>query len=96
MNRSGLTPSGFFAILLFAVLILGACQGCVIREYREGTTVYRSVGILAGSTVAPFEIEAGKKGDASYRKLTSQGVQNDTTAAIDAAVTAAVRAAKLP
>lgn len=94
--KTGITPLGAVALVLFGVLVIAALQGCVVRTYKEGTTSYKSVSILAGSAVAPFELEAGKKGDASYRKLSSQGVTNETTAAIDAAVSAAVRAAKTP
>lgn len=71
-------------------------SGCVIRTYHEGSTTYRSIAILASGSVAPFTLEAGKIGDPTYRRLDSKGVVNDTNAAIDAAVTAAVRAAKTP
>lgn len=73
-----------------------ALAGCSYRSYQEGSTKYTSWAFGTNQAVAPFALEAGKKDDASYRKLSSQGLTNDSTAAIDAAVSAAVRAAKTP
>lgn len=79
--------------LLFAAAVL-ALTGCQYRSYREGTTVYTSIAVGTTQSVAPFSLEAGKKDDPSYRKLDSKGLTNDPSSAIEAAVGAAVRAAR--
>ncbi len=84
----------FLRILVLAV-ITALCTGCVFRSYQEGQTKYTSFAFGTSQGVAPFTIEAGKKDDASYRKLESKGLTNDpAAAAIEAAVTAAIKAVK--
>lgn len=93
--KTGLNFAGkIFVAIVVAFVIASFSTGCVIRTYKEGNTEYRSISILAGGSVAPFSLEAGKKDDPSYRKLDSKGVTNDSTAVVEAAVSAAIRAAK--
>jgi cell division protein YceG involved in septum cleavage len=70
-------------------------SGCSYRSYQEGTAKYTTMSIGTTQAVAPFTIEAGKPNDQSYRKLESKGLSNDpSAAAIEAAVTAAIKAVK--
>lgn len=81
--------------LLLLAAIAALCTGCVYRSYQEGQTKYTSFAFGTSQGVAPFTIEAGKKDDPTYRKLESKGLTNDpAAAAIEAAVTAAIKAAK--
>lgn len=79
-----------FSAICVACLLL---TGCHYRSYQEGNTKYTSIGFGTNQTVAPFSLKAGKEGDPSYRELTSKGLTNDNTAAVEAAVGAAVKAA---
>lgn len=94
--KTGLNTAGVIAPIVFAALFVGAFSGCQYRSYQEGQTKYTSISFGTTQQVAPFKLEAGKEGDATYRKLESKGLSNDPSAAIEAAVTAAVRAAKTP
>ena len=85
-------------LLLLALTALCLClSGCVYRSYQEGTAKYVTLSIGTKQGVAAFSLEAGAVGTDSYRKLDSKGLTNDPTnavAVVDAAVTAAIRAAK--
>jgi hypothetical protein len=81
--------------LLALVALCLLSTGCVFRSYQEGSAKYTSFSFATGQGVAPFSIEAGKKDDPSYRKMDSKGLTNDpSAAAIEAAVTAAIKAVK--
>ncbi len=85
---------------LALILILAASafsSGCVYRAFSEGDAKYTSFAFGTTQQVAPFELKAGQAGTPGYRELSSKGLSNDPNAAIvDAAVTAAVKAAKAP
>jgi hypothetical protein len=90
--------SAFLFIILAFIAVL-ATSGCSYRSYQEGNTKYTSFAIGTSQAVAPFTLEAGKKDDASYRKLDSKGLTNEPNAealkaVAEGAVTAAVKAAK--
>lgn len=78
-------------MLAIAALSL-ASSGCSYRSYKEGATTYTSIAFGTNQTVAPFKIEAGKEGDASYRKLESKGLANDNSSIVEAAVSAGIAA----
>lgn len=81
-------------IAIITVVALLA-SGCTYRGYQEGSAKYTSFSFGTTQGVAPFTMEAGRKDDPSYRKLESKGLTNDPSAtAIEAAVTAAVKAAR--
>lgn len=83
------------AKIIMLVIVSVLSSGCVMRSYQEGDTKYTSIAFGTTQGVAPFTLEAGKKDDPSYRKLESKGLTNDPSAsAIEAAVTAAIKAAK--
>lgn len=79
-------------LILLAVLLT---TGCSYRSYREGNTVYTSIGFLTNQSVAPFSLKAGQKDSASYRELESKGLSNTPDAAFfEAAMSAAFNAGK--
>lgn len=81
--------------LIILALACLALSGCSYRCYEEGGAKYTSWSFGTTQQVAPFTMEAGKKDDPSYRKLSSKGLSNDPAVEIvEAAVSAAVSAAK--
>jgi len=89
LNSSHVTRHLSLIVALCATMLCG----CHYRSYKEGATSYTSIGVGTAQTVAPFTLRAGKEGDPSWRELSSKGLTNDNTAALEAAVSAAVRAA---
>lgn len=76
-----------------ALVLTAALSGCQYRSYSEGQTRYTSISFGTNQSVAPFALKAGKEGDASFRELSSKGLTNESTALVESAVAAAVKAA---